>query len=300
MNSKFLTFVVFLSCQARLLSGVPVNILNAFSTFNKTTHPNERDRSRMFDHALKDLLSWWWQSFEVEEGKGIRRRLPSDVDEELVSLGLIPPEALFVPEIKEKGKGKETEASLKAAKRKQLKAGKTFDQTTKGLGDYARSVNTLEKAAIYKRGSADLSAQLFVALCRAMNIPARLIFSLQPFDWRAPSSLAQGRTPRARKMDTEAGSSDEEGTPKVTPTRGRKGKVTPGKKSTRKKELAAESTAESDSSWVDGRGEMGYAIPAVNLRKTKVPRKDLTRSPSPGLENFLYFFFDYLSDFDSF
>lgn len=34
-------------------------------------------------------------------------------------------------------------------------------------------------------GSVDMSAQLFVALCRSLKIAARLVVSLQPLDWRA-------------------------------------------------------------------------------------------------------------------
>ena len=48
-------------------------------------------------------------------------------------------------------------------------------------------LGSLYAAAAMLRGSADLQAQLLVALLRALDIPARLVVSLQAMEWRSKS-----------------------------------------------------------------------------------------------------------------
>ena len=59
---------------------------------------------------------------------------------------------------------------------------------------------SLNLAASTLRGSKDLSAQLYVALLRAIDIPARLVVSLQALEWR---SRAQTTAPPARSRKTK-------------------------------------------------------------------------------------------------
>lgn len=72
-------------------------------------------------------------------------------------------------------------------------------------------LQTLNAAASNLRGSKDLSAQLYVALLRAIDIPARLVVSLQALEWRS-------------KAQTTA-----------APSKGRKGDGAPAKQGGRKK-----------------------------------------------------------------
>jgi xeroderma pigmentosum group C-complementing protein len=53
--------------------------------------------------------------------------------------------------------------------------------------DRLRSVKSLMKHALLRSGSRDTSAILFTALCRALDVPARLVVSLQSVPWSAKS-----------------------------------------------------------------------------------------------------------------
>ncbi|GAA5982532.1 hypothetical protein JCM10908_006687 [Rhodotorula pacifica] len=61
---------------------------------------------------------------------------------------------------------------------------------------------SLNLAASTLRGSKDLCAQLYVALLRAIDIPARLVVSLQALEWR---SRAQTTAPPARERKKSGG-----------------------------------------------------------------------------------------------
>jgi xeroderma pigmentosum group C-complementing protein len=57
-------------------------------------------------------------------------------------------------------------------------------------GDVLKSAKSLMKHAMNKHGSRDTSAILFTALCRGLNIPARLVVSLQPVPWKAADNTS--------------------------------------------------------------------------------------------------------------
>ncbi|BGP58393.1 hypothetical protein JCM8202v2_006062 [Rhodotorula sphaerocarpa] len=61
-------------------------------------------------------------------------------------------------------------------------------------------LQTLNAAASNLRGSKDLSAQLYVALLRAIDIPARLVVSLQALEWRSKAQTTAAPS-KARKRD---------------------------------------------------------------------------------------------------
>jgi xeroderma pigmentosum group C-complementing protein len=52
-------------------------------------------------------------------------------------------------------------------------------------GELIRGPKSLMKHALMQRGSRDISAQLFTALCRGLGIPARLVVSLQSVPWQS-------------------------------------------------------------------------------------------------------------------
>ena len=53
------------------------------------------------------------------------------------------------------------------------------------------------KHVLNRRGSKDISAQLFTALCRALKIPTRLVVSLQSVPWNA--SAGKSKSPSKAK-----------------------------------------------------------------------------------------------------
>ena len=85
---------------------------------------------------------------------------------------------------------------------------------------------SLNLAASTLRGSKDLSAQLFVALLRAIDIPARLVVSLQALEWR---SRAQTTAPPARSRKTKVA---------ATASAARRGGKAPGDNKKKKKATA--------------------------------------------------------------
>jgi xeroderma pigmentosum group C-complementing protein len=182
------------------MSLTPLALQNAFQSFSPRTHPNERDRSRLFDAALRDLVSWWWQSFTIEEGIGIRSRPWSEVEAEIEALGIKTLAELADPSLavarrenaggssSRKGKGKATVVVEPPPPESSI-----LELATRG--EKIRSAQSLMKRALLMRGSRDMSAQLFTALCRALDIPARLVFSLQPVDWKLSNDKQAAATP---------------------------------------------------------------------------------------------------------
>ncbi|KAI5991130.1 hypothetical protein EDD15DRAFT_2369017 [Pisolithus albus] len=166
---------------ARLLSLTPTNLQNAFAMIHKSHVPDQNKRGRLFEATVTRLVEWWADTFFTVVPTGhIRNRTFEDVQREI-----------------------ETVSS----------ASRSFDEDTDGT-ERIRSVNSLMKHALIHRGSGDTSAQLFTALCRALDIPARLVVSLQSVPWRSsvgkhskPSS--KGKAPMSRE-DEAYGSQDGE------------------------------------------------------------------------------------------
>jgi len=161
--------------KARLLSLVPLPLVNAFNTFTPETHPLDRDRSRLFDSALKDLISWWWQSFQVNNSfEGMISRNWSEAEE------------LYRISDDVNGKGKAKGNTQEDAFLQLLESGEPI-----------HGVKSLMKRALLMKGSRDMSAQLFTSCLRALDIPARLVFSLQPVTWRGAGAGGKSANPSA-------------------------------------------------------------------------------------------------------
>ncbi|TIA90880.1 hypothetical protein E3P81_02336 [Wallemia ichthyophaga] len=139
--------------HARMLSLVPMHCQLAFSSLTPSNVPDPIERSRLFDKALKRLLDWWRSSF--------------DIDYNLKTL-LTTPYAQTNDELNKKRKAKGT-----------------VDDNDQY--EVIRSEKSLQKRALQMKGSRDMSAQLFTALCRALNVPARLVTSLQAVPYRLQS-----------------------------------------------------------------------------------------------------------------
>lgn len=167
--------------HARLLSLTPMNLQNAFAMIHKSHVPDHNKRGRLFEATVTRLVEWWADTFFTVVPTGhIRNQTFEEVQQEI-----------------------ETGSS----------ASRSLDDDTDGT-EHVRSVNSLMKHALIHRGSRDTSAQLFTALCRALDIPARLVVSLQSVPWRSsvgkharPSS--KGKAPRSREDEVD-GSQDVE------------------------------------------------------------------------------------------
>lgn len=256
-----------MSEQAKLLSKVPLHLQNSFFTFSKQTHPQEWERIRLFDDAMKKLLDWWYDHFRIHDNKGLKRRNPLEVEKELLVWSDLGPSTTgksFPWEGRDTVKDPQPSASSsnKKGKGKERAWGPSEDTwEILSPGDISQHIHRL-------KGSRDLSALLFTCLCRGLDVPARLVFSLQPMDWRSPSAMEK-RTGKRRGPGqmTDGATTDSDASSKPKPNR--------------KRQTAVSSAT--DDSWQDGHGKLSYTVPKVNLRRTKkaVP-KDFTRSPSPG------------------
>jgi xeroderma pigmentosum group C-complementing protein len=118
---------------------------------HKSRIPDQNKRGCLFEAAVERLVAWWCESFfSVTPTGHIKSRTFEDVEDE-ISLAGEP------------------------------------DGSEPGDSGYERirSVESLMKHVLMQCGSRDTSAQLFTALCRALDIPARLVVSLQSVPWKS-------------------------------------------------------------------------------------------------------------------
>ena len=138
-----------------MLSLTPLSLQNAFAMIHKSRIPDRHQRGRSFQSAIEDLTEWWSSSFfSVEPVGHIRNRTYDDVRRMLTKSKFPAEDAL------------------------------EWDEEELG-GEVIRSEKSLMKHALMQCGSRDTAAQLFTALCRALDIPARLVVSLQSVPWQA-------------------------------------------------------------------------------------------------------------------
>ncbi|KIP08959.1 hypothetical protein PHLGIDRAFT_68410, partial [Phlebiopsis gigantea 11061_1 CR5-6] len=145
--------------HARLMSLAPLSCQNAFAMVHRSRVPDAAKRGRLFESAMARLVAWWREYFAVLPRGHVRSRTFEDVQAELARRAR-----------DRKGKGR---------------AGDEDSGEEDAEGEVVRSVKSLMKHALSRRGSRDTSAQLFTALCRALGIPARLVVSLQSVPWQA-------------------------------------------------------------------------------------------------------------------
>ena len=137
--------------QARLLSIVPLALQNGFAMIHKSRVPDQNKRGRLFEAAVDRLVTWWCETFfSVTHTGHIRSRTFEEVEDEIA--------------LASEANGSESDDS--------------------GY-ERIRSVESLMKHVLMQRGSRDTSAQLFTALCRGLDIPARLVVSLQSVPWKS-------------------------------------------------------------------------------------------------------------------
>ena len=162
--------------KARLLSLCPLKLQDAFAAIHKSRIPNPNQRGRMFETAIQELTHWWSNSFfdnMTLEGH-IRNYTFDEVGRVLERY------QRHLDLSKTDGGGGGGQDLLDHL---DLDSDRLQDVLGEE-GEYIKSPKSLMKHAVMRRGSRDVSAQLFTALCRALAIPARLVASLQSMPWQ--------------------------------------------------------------------------------------------------------------------
>ena len=168
------------------MSLTPISLQNAFAMIHKSRVPEAVKRGRMFESAITRLVEWWYKTFRVLPTGHIRSRTFEDVQKELLS------KATRTKDVKGKGRAKDLESD-----------GEDSDNE----GELIKNEKSLMKHALMRRGSRDVSAQLFTSLCRALGIPARLVVSLQSVPWQA--NVGKPKTATKKKPKTESNSREQ-------------------------------------------------------------------------------------------
>lgn len=145
---------------------------------HKSRVPDQNKRGRLFEAAVDRLVTWWCETFFSVTSTGhVRSRTFEEVEGEIALAD------------QSDGSGSDENGY-----------------------ERIRSVESLMKHVLMQRGSRDTSAHLFTALCRALDIPARLVVSLQSVPWKskvgkqAPhrdSSKSKGKLPERSAGDHE-------------------------------------------------------------------------------------------------
>ncbi|KAG1728498.1 Rad4-domain-containing protein [Suillus paluster] len=182
--------------HARLLSLTPLHLQNGFALIHKSRVPDQNKRGRLFEAAVTRLVEWWTSTFfSVLPTGHIKNRTFDQNKRDLA-----------------------------------LRGNAIFDDKESDDVERIRSPNSLMKHALMQSGSRDTSAQLFTALCRALEIPARLVVSLQSIPWQSGVGKSRFKTSvkdrpppgqkgkqRARDSDVLSQDSDFEGAKTTDP-----------------------------------------------------------------------------------
>ncbi|KAL1745796.1 hypothetical protein HDZ31DRAFT_81675 [Schizophyllum fasciatum] len=236
--------------HARLLSLTPLALQNAFSAIHKSRMPDATHRAHMFKRALEGLTEWWADEFfDVRPDGHIRNRTFAEVQKYM---------------IKHKVPLDDSDATMDL---------ETLEDVLDDEGETMHSPKSLMKHALMHRGSRDVSAQLFTALCRALGLPARLVFSIQSVPWQTKTASSSS-TPSKKKPSKgkqKATEHDDEGHASATPS----GSVD-GAFSGDGQALAGSSTPMSEKA----RGKQ-RAEPQVKLRKQKAKGHVLGKASTP-------------------
>ncbi|KAI0087722.1 hypothetical protein BDY19DRAFT_892387 [Irpex rosettiformis] len=223
--------------KARLMSLTPMSIQNAFAMIHRSRIPEAAKRGRMFESAMTRLVEWWYKTFRVLPTGHIRSRTYEDVQRELLS------------------------KAARAKDRKGKSRAKDLEDEDEDEGELIRDERSLMKHALMRRGSRDVSAQLFTSLCRALGIPARLVVSIQSVPWQAnvgkPKTAAKKKPKKQDDKGKQPDDDEESGMEDIEiPSRGTS---FPGNGLS----LNGRSTPPSDTK---GKGKQ-KAPPVINLRK---------------------------------
>ncbi|KAF8683011.1 Rad4 protein [Rhizoctonia solani] len=237
--------------KARLLSLIPLPIQHGFTSITKSAHPDPARRGRLFETALVRLVSWFapssratTQNLYVERPSDgwFRITNPGHIKSHTFEAGMRRIQVLEKREAERKARrAKRQERRAKRARARIKGKGKARDVSSSSSDDnedqdldvgdsedewYAperlRSPNSISKHALQRSGSRDMAALVFVAIVRALGIPARLVSSLQCVPWALPKDYAsKARKPKDKttvtsKRDDQDTAVDEDAMPGVS------------------------------------------------------------------------------------
>lgn len=225
------------------MSLTPLNLQNAFLNIKKSRIPDAAYRGHIFENSIKALVEWWANLFFRVQRTG---HIENHTFEEIQRL----------------------------LKSDDYEFDENYELAYTSLEGYEiiKTPKSLMKHALMRNGSRDVSAQLFTALCRALDIPARLVVSLQSVPWQANAGKSKPNGKKKSKPDTSVDSDSDMEEVVIPAVRDAKGKgraidsdggyiISDGSRS---------STAGSPS--VKGKGKSKgkqKATPAVRLRKPR-------------------------------
>lgn len=157
------------------MSLTPIALQNAFTVISKKNYPDSAKRGRLFEAAMMRLTEWWHETFRIRAYGHIQSKTYEEIQ-------------------------------------KIIKRGELEDLEDES--EIVRGSKSLMKHALMARGSRDMSAQLFTALCRALDIPARLVVSLQSVPWQSKVGKSKPKPKKSQskkcKEKAEPQSEDEE------------------------------------------------------------------------------------------
>jgi xeroderma pigmentosum group C-complementing protein len=153
---------------------------------HKSRIPDDVKRGYLFEQAVLRLASWWADTFFTVKPTGhLRNRTFEDVQRVLLFKGLV--------DVTGKGKAKTLPEDVDLLE----------DLFEDDQVEIVRSAKSLMKHALMRSGSRDVSSQLFTAVCRALDIPARLVVSLQSVPWQ--TNVGRSKTPGKQKASNSKG-----------------------------------------------------------------------------------------------
>ncbi|KDN51607.1 hypothetical protein RSAG8_00152, partial [Rhizoctonia solani AG-8 WAC10335] len=231
--------------KARLLSLVPLPIQHGFASITKSAHPDPARRGRLFETALVRLTSWFapssstnTQNTHVDRPSGwFRITNAGHIKTHTFEAGVQRIQVLEKRETERKiRRAKRQERRTKRARARIKGKGKARDSSSSSSDDeeddlevsdpedewYAperlRSANSIAKHALQRSGSRDVAALIFVAIVRALGIPARLVSSLQCVAWSIPKDYSsRGRGSKNKAVSALDQDEDDAEMEEITP-----------------------------------------------------------------------------------
>ncbi|WFD04199.1 hypothetical protein MOBT1_002904 [Malassezia obtusa] len=184
-----------------LLASVPDHLLHKLHAIHPKREPERRERVRLFEAFMHDLVRWWASRFRLHASHSAASawRQPS---QDLVLGRRVPPHTWVDGWVTEAPEERAARHRARRRPRAPLEIALFPPGSAAAPPTYLRllpsdapkSAADLVACARARLGTHEASAMLFCALCRALGVPARLVVSVQA----APcTAAAAAKTPHA-------------------------------------------------------------------------------------------------------
>ncbi|KAI3617179.1 hypothetical protein CBS9595_003088 [Malassezia furfur] len=207
-----------------LLDTVPDHLLHKLQAIHPKREPERRERVRLFEAFLHDLVRWWASRFRLHATHSAETawRQPST---DLVVGRRVPPHTWIDGWLTETPAERDARhKQQRAAKPKQRRSAAPMEVaifppgTSTSTPTYLRLLPSraprapadLVEATHARIGTHETSAMLFCALCRALGVPARLVVSVQVGACTAGAAKTPGAGARALRARERVVTSDDE------------------------------------------------------------------------------------------